>query len=356
MPLLLFLKIKMKKIILFSVILAASTMGVNAQNYVLDEYSYSVTPGDFTVNGKATLVVNKSDDKESSDYNFAVLDENFKEKKTIKIPVRTGMVICERSYDDGVTWVRDTEHDYADELTELEDDFEYKNYDESKFITDDYFAFSQTLFNNDDKWEYLVYEYEETGEEYTYTRSASEETENGWVSFLVKYTYKKTKFKQTNVCSEDGTVLMSFYPSVNVNDCYDYYMYIDEIWVLNGKTYLLIDESWEIEDGEIIDRFYKETLYELDRETNSVKAVSSNESKKRIAEVQDGVIKVSIDEKDTDSNLTLTNSAGMLIDTQRMPKGKTNAEIDAHRLNKGVYNISLSRHGKVLNSQKFLVK
>ena len=75
-----------------------------------------------------------------------------------------------------------------------------------------------------------------------------------------------------------------------------------------------------------------------------------------IAEIQDDVIKVSIDEKDTDSNLILTNSAGMLMDTQHMPKGKTNAEIDAHRLSKGVYNISLSRHGKVLNNQKFLVK
>lgn len=116
-----------------------------------------------------------------------------------------------------MTWIKDEEnvdrYSYYPDM----DEYGYFNFDNGKNIPEISFSLTQTLFNDDDAWEYALPAYETR---YGESDDVYHEgfTENGKVLFRRTYWYGD-EIAGINIVSENGNVLSS--TNFN-NDCLDY--------------------------------------------------------------------------------------------------------------------------------------
>ncbi len=258
--------------------------------------------------------------------------------------------LCEIDYDydypsDNSTWGKRADNSFISH--ESLGSFMYINYDESGRTYGDSgygIHLSQTLFNDDNKWEYLMpvlEEYEEYSIPYYSWKEDSLELER-------RYTHT-ARIIYYNVVSEDGTVVTSIKPVHSDATKFEIY----QMWKLDGHLYLNTCEWGQDSNGE---SWRYDTLYIFDNATSSVKEVSTVKARPQMARVQGNAICVNLDEADTDSDLMLSNMSGQVLGQLHVAAGQTQTQMNAAQLPKGVYNLTLRRHGQVLNNQKLMVK
>ena len=259
--------------------------------------------------------------------------------------------LCEIDYDydypsDNLTWRKSADHSSIRHKSL--GDFLYINYDESGRTYGDSgygIHLSQTLFNDDNKWEYLMpvlEEYEEYSKPSYYSWK-----EDGLE--LERYYTHDARIICYNVVSEDGTVVTSIKPVHSDATKFEIY----QMWKLDGHLYLNTVEWGQDSNGE---SWRYDTLYIFDNATSSVKEVSTVKARPQMARVQGNAICVNLDEADTDSDLMLSNMSGQVLGQQHVAAGQTRTQLNVAQLPKGVYNLTLRRHGQVLNNQKLMVK
>lgn len=198
---------------------------------------------------------------------------------------------------------------------------------------------SQTIFNDDDKFEFLLPILKQT--EITYSN---------------EYNYtKRTRFSYRcegcKVVSEDGTVLHEIKVPVNDSEDADYYSnaYIVK---LSDKTYLCIEQS----NSEVIP-FYEIKKNGNNSSINKVRDVRGMNIRPTIAGRNENItITLNDGDNDADRELIVTGLNGQLVERRTIPAGENQLEINAGMLRSGMYNFTLQKKGSFVDNGKVIVK
>lgn len=201
---------------------------------------------------------------------------------------------------------------------------------------------SQTLFNTDDKYEYLVpiceYRSREPNE---YDRDNDGEIDE----ISTEYICYCTGFR---VMSEDGTELCS--QMLENPEGYYYfglhtYKIADKYYLARGfySSSMTRDERCEI--------------YRIDPTTSSVKRMENVQLAIRPNVVdRSSMVTVELDDTDTARELIVTGMDGRIVERRDIPAGERQIQVPAARMASGMYNFTIRKRGTVEKNGKVIVK
>lgn len=207
---------------------------------------------------------------------------------------------------------------------------------------------SQTLFNDDDKYEAIVPVY---GGEVIYQRE-----DEG-----TRFIYKNYAITALKIIDENGTTLYTLeagegkHFSNNEEDC--------SIVRIADKTYIVLPIGNLIADGydSWTDNIESWHWYEICKETNSINIVRETRAAMNIAPtIADRDAQITITLNDDNSNvareLVVTGVNGQLVGRRDIPAGENSVQIPASMLRSGMYNFTLQQKGQVVDNGKVIVK
>ena len=208
---------------------------------------------------------------------------------------------------------------------------------------------TQTLFNNDEKWEILRPLYAEGINSY----DTSEKDRDGDGEIDYKQTRYTDKLEAYEVISEDGNVLSTI--TVPEGDwCCPMLVRWD------GETYFGINVETEIEeDG---DYYYEEfiNIYSIDKNATNVKKIASTPAMRVSPAVanRNSTVNVTLDAETVKNGgeLIITDSNGRTVGWSRVEVGQSNVPVTTDRMDSGVYNITLTEKGQKVENARIIVK
>lgn len=207
---------------------------------------------------------------------------------------------------------------------------------------------TQTLFNNDEKWEFLRPTYKEVA----ISDSYYERDRDGDGEVDYKQTRYINKLKAYEVISEEGNVLSTI--PVPEGDWY-YPLLIQ--W--DGEVYFGIS----VEDVEQDDGYYYEEytiIYSIDKNASSVKKIASTPAMRvspALAE-RNSTVNVTLDAETVKNGgeLIITDSNGRTVGRSHVEAGQTSVPVTTDRMGSGVYNITLTEKGQKVENAHIIVK
>lgn len=187
-------------------------------------------------------------------------------------------------------------------------DMEYQDWDNAHFDTQ-FITVTQTLFNDDENFEYFATIGEDRGE-------------------------------RVVICSEDGTVLYAFPEHTGV----DYF-----VRTMNGKHYIATYDMNEEYDSRVY------SYYLIDKQTTSIKKVA--EIKGAQINTANGSVKIALqNESKGNSEVIITNINGQVVKLVGIPTGVKDIDINTAGMQCGIYNFTITEGNKILESGKIAVK
>ena len=213
------------------------------------------------------------------------------------------------------------------------------NYDADVVADDSEFFLTQTMFNNDDKYEYVCPVFEMSNEGYT------NEIDYVWFGHgeqvcIKRETHYGSMTVRYDVLSEDGNVVMSI-------PCSD----LESFFLFGGKVYACVEE--DTPDGE------KESFYLIDSQTNSIQAVSADFVKifPRMAGRGESItVETSSDAAGQRREVVVTAMDGRIVSRVAVPAGETVTRISTSRMAGGVYNFTVYAGGKKIENGKIVIR
>ncbi len=186
---------------------------------------------------------------------------------------------------------------------------------------------SQNLFNDDDKWEYLIYD--NSGElitNYSNPRAGGI-NEDGTVT-LTREGSIATEDRGYAVYNEDGEKLGNVASK--------------DICIINGKPYSY--ESYE-----------SYSLYSFDANGGDIDFIETVKAKDehRLGAAR-GIVTVDISAEQAGGEVVVSTPDGKVLATKRVGIGQT--QVNDQPLPTGIYVVSLLKDGKVVESEKYLVQ
>ncbi len=224
-----------------------------------------------------------------------------------------------------------SEHPTYQTIASLEAPY-YTDYDANISFSEMSPYCSQTLFNDDNGWEFIVPVMEENisyGTPWVY----GSYTDDGII--LRRSANQSIETKALKVINESGNGILT----LEMESIYN-------VFRLNNKMYLLggyFDNS---------EKTYYDVIYCLDGKGNAIRTMRAA-SRQKLANVGDGVIDVNVGEEH--GNVLLTNMSGSLID-RKQTNGEAVIRLDTRHLPKGIYNVTLQRGGHTVANEKVMVK
>lgn len=198
---------------------------------------------------------------------------------------------------------------------------------------DNYITISQSLFNNDDKWEYIIPDYGPL----CISGSSIEDIHNNEDGTLTLRRRVSVKNEQTGfaVYNEDGTKL---YNIRGTSDKGGIVFYLD-----GDKAYYQSSE-----DGYIC-------IYEINKETGDIDLVEKVQAKDdRKLGATRGIVTVDIDAEQAGGEVVVSTTDGKVMASKKVGIGQT--QINDQPLPTGIYVVSLLKDGRVVESEKYLVQ
>ena len=212
---------------------------------------------------------------------------------------------------------------------------------------DCYGVISQTLFNNDDKYEIIVPVY---GGEIVNQREGSN----------TRTIYKDCAITSLNVVSETGEILYTLEVGDNK---YVRNSSANSIVKIGNKTYLVLDIGDFSGFGEDYYSQERESFrwYEISQETTSINFVREMRGAMNIAPtIADRDAQITITLNDENSNtareLIITGVNGQLVDRRDIPAGESTVTVSAAMMRSGMYNFTLQKKGEIMDNGKVIVK
>lgn len=208
---------------------------------------------------------------------------------------------------------------------------------------------TQTLFNNDEKWEFLRPIYTEA----IRNTIEADRDHDGEVDYKeIRY---GNKLKAYEIVSEDGNVLSSFLVPEG-----HYYEPIIIKW--DGETYFGISVEKKIdEDGDYYYNYETFTVvYSIDKNASSVKKIAETPAMRvspALAE-RNSIVNVTIDAETAKNGgeLIITDSNGRTVGRSHVEAGQTSVSVTTDRMASGVYNITLTEKGQKMENARIIVK
>lgn len=317
-----------------------------AQQAMLQGISdFGITPKELTSENKPVLYT--EDDSQEGTIVFTLYDENFMVSKKIQCSLlkrslreyrREGTIIDpQKGYtNDNVDWkpgvlVEEINDAYRFEYAD------FWNYDAGSG-PDLSVKLTQTFFNNDDKWEYVVPVYEL---QTTYDEGMDILGEENGKALVAGYYYEDDVQTGCKVVNEDGQTLFTLTGRLAT-----YLM-------LNGKRCVVTYTYY-------YDRGYGEsTLYEINSEGTGLTKVAEQRGSMRVRPSvigRNSTLTIQLGETDRDGELSIMNANGQLVRQTKVEKGTEQVELNSGNLPQGLYQVTLRQQGQTKGSHKFIVR
>ena len=183
---------------------------------------------------------------------------------------------------------------------------------------------SQTFFNDDDKWEYVVPKY---GKMIKEVGDVQEQGESSDGVLFYRSISESQEALGLAIYNEDGVEIAAI-PESGFSDVY----------ILGGNTYFY--------------NVYPQILYKYDRTNTSVQEVFRSSTKSSNISVNGRTIMVD-DENQNIDEVVLFDMGGRQMVSAR---GKNRIRINASQMPNGVYSVATKKDGKINGAQKILLK
>ncbi|MBR5814171.1 MAG: hypothetical protein IKY37_06920 [Bacteroidaceae bacterium] len=290
----------MKRITFLIAMLCLLQMNVNAQTLKnvgqMENFEYwnlRIIPKEYTDNGKTILYMCSENEQEKE---LSIFNEDFSNYKNLFL--------------------------LENDSIRIADNLEMVNYDD---MTDAELFLTQTLFNNDEKFEYI--------------RKIMESYYDEWGN-------RDFKMKRLEVVNEDNEILFTIPLSEDEN--YET-TYVDVIrW--HGKDYLFRNDRDSNYNKRVV-------IYVINKNSNEssiskVKALSGLSALPALAN-RNSVVNVTIDEASAaeGGELVIVDNCGRIVAKQQFEAGQTSVPVQTNRMRTGVYNIALNNGAKVENAR-----
>lgn len=235
----------------------------------------------------------------------------------------------------------------------------FVDYDANQIISEifsngDGVCLSQTLFNQDEKYEYLSFSYE-LSEEYEYDGGPIAPPYDHYESCTYtepKTFYQYSLYKSFNIMSEDGTILQT----VTFPNGFEMMEYVAaQIIQLSGEFYILC--QGEMNDNETL-LIYKINRSSVGASVEQVCAPIKVGAFPSIANRNQMItIQLSGDNAgNNQTNLQVVDMQGKVLNQQTIPAGQTSTTIPAHRLSNGMNLIKITQGSKTIGTEKVIIK
>ncbi len=305
----------MKKILL-SAVFGTFSLGALAQvadqPIVIDDHLRSEIfplPLQYTANNESYLVVT-SGEYNSDTETIKIYDDNLNLVKTISRSIAKHEAECTYYYSGG-------------ESSSYTETYNDKTVEPNLYSTEGiaygaYMPITQTLFNSNDKFEYLVPIY--INSSYTTERASA----NGYIC------------KGYKIMSDDNTEVAS----IIINDEQVAYVGDVEVYIIGKKAYLKIDVR-DTNDNHL------NYFYAIDKQTSSISEapVRVVMSVRPTVAKKNEVINVTLPEDSKASQLMVTSAAGQTIQRIPLKAGVSSYQVSTTGLASGMYVISVDEGG-----------
>ena len=227
------------------------------------------------------------------------------------------------AYDEkSAVWTRTSENIYTVSSHTIYD-FEVYYEGMTRSVYGDDIYITQNLFNNDDKWEYLVADYSGPSQ-ISYDTPQVTVNEDGTVT-LKRNGNVFPEGRGYAVYNEDGEKLGNI-PG-------------GRIYVINGKPYVYSNSS----------------LYSFDKEGGDIDLIETVRVKgARRLDAMKGIVTVDINAEQAGGEVVVSTPDGKVMANKKVGIGQT--QINSQPLPAGIYVVSLLKGGRVVESEKYLVK
>ncbi len=310
----------MKKILL---LIALMAMTATASAQILGEgkvfsgnLDVLVIPKQFTYDGKPLLFM-------VGNGTVSVLNDNIEKVREFEV-VGTSGYEGQKLNTETNEWVTTEYESFLAQIWCMDgDDNSYACYDDDANL-------SQTLFNTDEKFEYIRMDYD--GED------VSEHDSDGDGVMDRRSIYRSNRIG-FSIVQEDGTVLQS------VKGDYD-----DDFMVLkmDGKVYLVAEREGENDENYAV-------FFLIDKKANSIKQVNMLPSMKVRPSVADRDQQVTVDLEGDAREIQVVNAAGQTIKRIPVGEGQRQVVFNTRGLNSGVNMVHARGKGKDV-TRKFIIK
>ena len=211
---------------------------------------------------------------------------------------------------------------------------------------------SQTLFNTDDKYEYLSFPHELSEEYYYgYNEPTPDYYESGTYTENTIF-YQYSLYKSFNIMSEDGTILQT----VTFPNGFEMMEWVEaEVIQISNEFYILC--QGEMNDNETL-LIYKINRSSVGASVEQVCAPIKVGAFPSIANRNQMItIQLSGDNAgNNQTNLQVVDMQGKVLNQQTIPVGQTTTTIPAHRLSNGMNLIKITQGSKTIGTEKVIVK
>lgn len=238
-----------------------------------------------------------------------------------------------------------------------DDGIGFVDYDANQIISErfsngDGVCLSQTLFNQDEKYEYLSFSHELSEEyDYGYNEPTPDHYESGTYTENKTF-YQYSLYKSFNIMSEDGTILQT----VTFPNGFEMMEYVAaQIIQLSGEFYILC--QGEMNDNTTL-LIYKINRSSVGASVEQVCAPIKVGAFPSIANRNQMItIQLSGDNAGSrQTNLQVVDMQGKVMNQQTIPVGQTTTTIPAHRLSNGMNLIKITQGSKTIGTEKVIVK
>ena len=207
-----------------------------------------------------------------------------------------------------------------------------------------YVGITQALFNDDEKYEFLIPELALFTEDRGYNSYNQTQT--------TYYDYKPVGYK---VVSEDGTVLSRItVEGAEEDGCWGYVLCLD-----NKKYFVIETDTYDEENEEYS---YYSHFFEIKKSANStnIEKVRDIKGCMRVRPtVADRNEEISItldDDNNTARELIITSVNGKIVERRNIPAGENTVKVNAAMMRSGMYNFTLQKKGEIVDNSKVIVK
>jgi hypothetical protein len=212
---------------------------------------------------------------------------------------------------------------------------------------------TQTLFNSDDKYEYLQFpceQTEETSDDYDGPSNNGEYESNTYTT--TKTFHKHSLYKGFNIISEEGSILQSitFPNGFEMMECVE-----AEVIQISNEFYILCQGKMNNSETLLI---YKINRSSVGASVEQVCAPIKVGAFPNVAN-RNQMITIQLSGDNAGNNQTylqVVDMQGKVLNQQTIPAGQTSTTIPAHRLSNGMNLIKITQGSKTIGTEKVIIK
>jgi hypothetical protein len=212
---------------------------------------------------------------------------------------------------------------------------------------------TQTLFNSDDKYEYLQFpceQTEETSDDYDGPSNNGEYESNTYTT--TKTFHKYSLYKGFNIISEEGSILQS----ITFPNGFEMMEWVEaEVIQISNEFYILCQGKMNNSETLLI---YKINRSSVGASVEQVCAPIKVGAFPSVAN-RNQMITIQLSGDNAGNNQTylqVVDMQGKVLNQQTIPAGQTSTTIPAHRLSNGMNLIKITQGSKTIGTEKVIIK